>query len=301
MNDRIRELDVFLRVTEETSFSAAARSLDCDPSTISKLIQRLEDRLRVRLFHRTSRVLKLTREGTQFLEGAHRVLEALEEAENGLQQAKAQVGGVLRFNSTLLIAQHQLSPVIPEFLDRHPGMRVEFILTASPIDLFENHIDVSIRSGEIPDSSLVARRIATTRWILCASPKYLEKVGTPVSIDDLQHHNCMNFLPGSVRSTWELQDGNEPVSLSVSGNIGSNSAELLRAYAVAGVGIVSLSDVHVAADLAAGRLVPVLEKFQLAVEEPIYVVYPSKRNLSPRVRAFLDFLNEKFDARRIST
>ncbi|WP_218508256.1 LysR family transcriptional regulator [Variovorax sp. dw_308] len=296
MNDRIRELDVFLRVTEETSFSAAARSLDCDPSTVSKLIQRLEDRLRVRLFHRTSRVLKLTREGEQFLEGAHRVLDALEEAENGLQNTKAQASGVLRFNSTLLLAQHQLSPVIPEFLERHPGMRVEFILTASPIDLFENHIDVAIRSGEIPDSSLVARRISTTRWTLCASPSYLAKAGIPTSLEDLQHHNCMNFLPGSVRSTWTLHDGSEPVSLSVTGNIGSNSAELLRAYAVAGVGIVSLSHVHVGADLAAGRLVPVLEKFQMASDEPIYVVYPSKRNLSPRVRAFLDFLNEKFEA-----
>lgn len=296
MNDRIRELDVFLRVTEETSFSAAARSLDCNPSTVSKLIQRLEDRLRVRLFHRTSRVLKLTREGEQFLEGAHRVLDALEEAENGLQNTKTQASGVLRFNSSLLLAQHQLSPFIPEFLERHPHMRVEFVLTASPIDLFENHIDLSFQNGDIPDSSLVARRIATTRWTLCASPKYLSKAGIPMTLQDLQQHNCMNFLAGSVRSTWALQDGSEPVALNVNGNIGSNSAELLRAYAIAGVGIVRLSDVHVAADLAAGRLIRVLEKFQVASEEPIYVVYPSKRNLSPRVRAFLDFLNEKFEA-----
>jgi len=296
MNDRIRELDVFLRVTEETSFSAAARSLDCDPSTVSKLIQRLEDRLHVRLFHRTSRVLKLTREGQQFLEGAHRVIDALEEAENGLTQDHATASGVLRINSPLLIAKHQLSPLLPEFLAKHPGMRVEFILTASPIDLFENQIDISFQSGNIPDSSMVARRIATTRWTLCAAPKYLARAGVPTRIEDLRTHNCLNFLAGSFRSTWPLHVRGDAIAMEVRGNVGTNSAELLHTFALEGLGIVRLSELLVGADLAAGRLVRVLEAFQHEAEEPLFVVYPSKRNLSLRVRAFLDFLNDKYKA-----
>lgn len=296
MNDRIRELDVFLRVTEETSFSAAARSLDCNPSTVSKLIQRMEDRLGVRLFHRTSRVLKLTREGERFLEGAHRVIDALEEAESGLGQSRLEASGVLRINCPLLLAQYQISPLMPEFLERHPKMRVEFVLTAAPIDMFENQVDVSFQSGSIPDSSLVARRIATTRWSMCAAPKYLARAGIPLTLEDLSQHNCLNFLAGSFRSGWPLRNGDEHITLDVKGNIGSNSAELLRTFAVNGLGIVRLSDIHIGPDIESGRLVRVLEGLQVDAEEPLYVVYASKRNQSLRVRAFLDFINEKFRA-----
>jgi DNA-binding transcriptional LysR family regulator len=296
MNDRIRELDVFLRVTEETSFSAAARSLDCNPSTVSKLIQRMEDRLGVRLFHRTSRVLKLTREGERFLEGAHRVIDALEEAESGLGQSRQEASGVLRINCSLLLAHYQISPLMPEFLERHPKMRVEFVLTAAPIDLFENQIDVSFQSGSIPDSSLVARRIASTRWSVCAAPKYLARAGIPLTLEDLSQHNCLNFLPGSFRSSWPLRNGDDPITLDVKGNIGSNSAELLRVFAVNALGIVRLSDIHIGPDIRSGRLVRVLEGLQDDAEEPLYVVYGSKRNQSLRVRAFLDLVNEKFGA-----
>lgn len=293
MNDRIRELDVFLRVTEESSFSAAARSLDCNPSTVSKVIQRLEDRLRVRLFHRTSRVLKLTREGERFLEGAHRVVDALEEAENAVGESRSDATGVLRINCPLLLAQYQLSPLIPEFLTRYRGMRVEFVLTTSPLDMFENQIDLSFQSGTIPDSSLVAKRVATTRWMMCASPSYLATAGIPKSLEDLAHLNCLNFLSGSFRSTWPVRNGSETLALDVKGNVGSNSAELLRSFALAGLGIVRLSEMHVWPDITSGRLVPVLPQFQVDAEEPLFVVYPSKRNLSLRVRTFLDLLEER--------
>jgi DNA-binding transcriptional LysR family regulator len=293
MNDRIRELDVFLRVTEESSFSAAARSLDCNPSTVSKVIQRLEDRLHVRLFHRTSRVLKLTREGERFLEGAHRVVDALEEAENAVGESRSDATGVLRINCPLLLAQYKLSPLIPEFLARHRGMRVEFVLTASPLDMFEHQIDLSFQSGTIPDSSLVAKRVATTRWMMCASPSYLATASMPKSPEDLAQHNCLNFLAGSFRSAWPVRNGSESLSLDVKGNVGSNSAELLRSFAIAGLGIVRLSEMHVGPDLTSGRLIPVLSQFQSDVEEPLFVVYPSKRNLSLRVRIFLEFLDER--------
>lgn len=296
MNDRIRELDVFLRVSEEASFSAAARSLDCNPSTISKLIMRMENRLGVRLFHRTSRALKLTQEGERFLEGAQRVIDALEDAENTVGQGKVEASGALRINCTLSFALYQLVPLIPEFSRRNPRLLLEFHLTAQPVDLFENQIDIAIQSGHIPDSSLIARRIATSRWIICASPAYLDRAGVPGSIDDLQSHACLNFLAGSYRSTWPVLDGEARRELEVRGTVATNSGDLLRSLALMGMGIARLAEFHVAADLAAGRLIPVLPEHADDLAEPIFAIYASKRHLSPRVKVLLDFLDEKFGA-----
>ncbi|MDR3453397.1 MAG: LysR substrate-binding domain-containing protein [Rhodoferax sp.] len=293
MNDRIHELDVFLRVTEAVSFSAAARSLDCNPSTVSKVIQRLEDRLGARLFDRTSRTMHLTQEGERFLEAARRVVEAIEDAEHVLGERGAELGGLLRINSTLAFAQFHLAPWVAEFVERHPKLRLEFMLTAAPVDLFEHQIDISLRSGYIPDSSLVARRIATSRWFICASPAYLARAGTPREPVDLERHQCLNFLPGSYRSSWPLQGGAGKAGLQLRGSVDSNSSELLRLLACQGLGIVRLSEFVVGHDLATGALVPVLADLQDGAEEPVFAVYASKRNISPRLKAFLDFLEEK--------
>lgn len=298
MNDRIRELDVFLRVTEESSFSAAARSLDCDPSTVSKLIQRLENRLCVRLFQRTSRALRLTPEGTRFLDAAQRVVDALEDAESVAGQGAAQASGVLRINSALGFAQYHVAPILGEFLARHPNLRVEFVLTAAPVDLIEQQIDVSLRSGYIPDSSLVAKRIASVRWIVCAAPAYLARAGTPKTLDDLQRHNCLNFLPGSFRSTWPMRADGHDTGVDVKGNVGSNSPDLLRVLALRGLGIVRLSEFLIGHDIAAGALVPVLPALQADAEEPVFAVFASRRNLSTRVKLFLDFVDEKLAGQR---
>jgi len=289
-NDRIRELDIFMRVAGERSFSAAARVLDCDPSTVSKLIQRMETRLGVRLFHRTSRMLHLTQEGESYLEGAQRVLEALEEAEEGVARRLAEVEGVLRVNSTLLIAQSRLLPIMGELTRRHPKLQLDLILTAAPLDLFEHQIDLSLRSGHVPDSSLVARRIAGTRWLLCAAPAYLAQAGEPRSPGELAEHNCLNFLPGSYRSNWLLKVDGKVADVPVQGSIRANSAEALRTLVLQGLGIARLPEPTVRDDLLAGSLVPVLPQHQVDTEEPVYVVYPSKRHLSPRVSAVLDIL-----------
>lgn len=298
MNDQIREFNVFLRVTEEASFSAAARSLDCNPSTVSKLIQRLENRLNVRLFNRTSRALRLTQDGERFLEAVQRVVEAVEEAENLVGRSVVEVSGVLRINSALAFAQYHLAPILDEFLRLHPKLRIELLLTTTPMDMVEHQIDVSLRSGYIPDSSLVAKRIASSRWVICASPKYLERVGTPTSIEELQRHNCLNFLPGSYRSSWPMRHGNKTVNHDFKGNIGTNSAELIRLFARNGLGIARLSEFLVGDDLVNGQLVSILEDLQVDVEEPVFAVYASRRNVSPRVKAILDFLDEKLVGRR---
>lgn len=292
MNDRIRELAIFLRVSEEASFSAAARSLDFDPSTVSKVIQRLENRLGVRLFHRTSRVLLLTQEGQQFLAAAQKVMSALEEAEASISLAVTEATGVLRLSSTPAFARHYLAPRMADFLKVNPALRVEFLLTATPPDLFEQQIDISFQSGNIPDSTLVARRICSARWQICASPAYLERAGTPQTPADLARHQCLNFLPGSYRSRWPTQEKNHIESTEPKALVAANNGDMLCALAVQGLGLVRLADYHVADPLAMGQLVSVLDEYQLE-REPIYAVFASKRHLSTRVRAYLDFISEQ--------
>jgi len=287
MNDRIRELGFFLRVSEEASFSAAARSLDLDPSTISKVIQRLENRLGVRLFHRTSRVLQLTQEGEQFLAAAQKVMQALEEAEAAVGTATTEATGVLRISSTAAFARRRLAPLIPGFLAAHPQLRVEIIVAATPPDLFEQQIDISFQGGNIPDSTLVARRIATTRWHLCASPAYLARAGEPRTPEDLHGHRCLNFLPGSFRSRWPLRTPQDTVTVEPRALAAANNGDVLCTLAMHDMGIARLADYHIDAELASGRLVVVLPQFELE-REPIYAVFASKRHLSPRVRVFLE-------------
>ncbi|MBU2286695.1 MAG: LysR family transcriptional regulator, partial [Gammaproteobacteria bacterium] len=232
MYDNIRELAFFLRVSEEASFSAAARSLDLDPSTISKVVQRLENRLGVRLFHRTSRALRLTQEGERFLASAQKVMQALEEAEESLSPSLNEVGGVLRIACTPALARLWLAPLMPAFCEAHPKLRLEFIQSATPPDMFEQQIDLSFQSGSIPDSSLVARRVGTVRWRVYAAPSYLERHGVPRTPADLAGHRCLNFLPGSYRSNWHLKEGHTLHTLAPVGAVSANGGDLLCALAV---------------------------------------------------------------------
>lgn len=295
MNDRIRELAFFLRVSEEASFSAAARSLDLDPSTISKVIQRLENRLGVRLFHRTSRVLQLTQEGEQFLAAAQKVMLALEEAEESIGTAATEATGVLRVSSTPAFARRRLAPLMSDFLQANPALRVEFVLAATPPDIFEQQIDVSFQSGNIPDSTLVARRITVARWRLCAAPAYLRSAGTPRTPADLAQHRCLNFLPGSYRSRWPMQQDGKIETIEPKALLAANNGDMLCALAVAGLGLARLADYHIATELQTGQLVTLLDAYELD-REPIYAVYASKRHLSGRVRVFLDFVGQRMAA-----
>jgi DNA-binding transcriptional LysR family regulator len=306
MNDRIRELAFFLRVSEVESFSAAARSLDLDPSTISKVIQRLENRLGVRLFHRTSRVLQLTQEGEQFLAAAQKVMAALEEAEAAVSPTATEATGVLRVSATAAFARRRLAPLLPEFLRAHPQVRVEIVVAATPPDLFEQQIDISFQSGNIPDSTLVARRVTTARWHLCASPAYLAQAGTPRTPEDLSGHRCLNFLPGSFRSRWPFKASAAAAGTGAAADAivthepkaraAANNGDMLCTLAMAGLGLARLADYHIDAELEAGRLVTVLDKHALD-REPIYAVFASKRHLSARVRAFLDHAQQQLGER----
>lgn len=298
--DRFREFETFVSVVEAGSFSAASRKLGCTPSAVSKLIERMENRLGVRLLQRTSRSLSLTQEGRTFHRSAVRVLETINEAESTLSEVNTPATGLLRVHTTLNFAQTQLAPVLPEFLACHPLLRIEFVLNSEPIDLVNADIDLSLQVGPVTNPSLIARRIATTRWLLCAAPEYLRTAGTPVVPEDLLKHNCLNFLPQTYRSVWPLrtisdeQDkGAGPTRYEAVGNVASNSDNFLRVLACQGMGIARLAAFHIAQDLRDRRLTLVLDECLPEQHEPVFAVYQSRRNLSSRVKVFLTFLEEK--------
>ena len=289
--ENIRELPFFLCVSEKASFSAAARTLNLDPSTISKVIQRLENKLGVRLFHRTSRVLQLTQEGERFLAAAQKIMSALQEAEEALMPQSDEVCGVLRIGCTTAYGRRVLAPLLPGFARKHPGLRVEFVLEPVCSDLLEKQIDLAFQLGPIPDSTLVARRISQARWHICGAPAYLQRAGVPRTPEDLQRHTCLNFLQGSYRSEWRFSSGRPAIPVTPEALVAANDGELLCALAVAGMGLVRLADYHTHEAFRSGELVPVLQDYEDEAE-PIYAVYASRKHLSARIRAFLEHVEE---------
>ncbi|WP_043286142.1 LysR family transcriptional regulator [Paraburkholderia oxyphila] len=298
--DRFREFETFVCVVDCGSFSAASRKLDCTPSAVSKLIDRMENRLGVRLLHRTSRTLALTQDGRNFHQAAIRALEAITEAEASLLHTDAPISGLLRVHTTLNFAQQQLASLLPEFLEKHPQLRLEFILHSDAVDLIAADIDLSLQVGPVTNPSLVARRIATTRWLLCASPGYLRRAGVPQTPGDLAGHNCLNFLPQTYRSVWPMCTPNEHgmrtstiTRFELGGSVASNSDNFLRVLACQGMGIARLAAFHIAPDLRAGTLRTVLADWLPEDREPVFAVFQSRRNLNLRVKVFVKFLEER--------
>jgi len=292
--DRTAEMTAFVRAVETGGFSAAARDLGLTPSALSKLVGRLEDRLGVRLLHRTTRRLQLTAEGETFFNRARPILTALDEAEAEVAAAGAQPRGLLRLNCGSAFGRHQLTPAIPRFLERYPEIELDLTIDdLAPVPTDERY-DLTIRIGALDESSAVARRICNLERVICAAPAYLERHGTPRTPDDLQRHNCLwiTSLPALRRWPFDTDDGIRVVH--ISGNIVANNAETVLQLAVAGVGITRLTDVIVGDALRRGALVPVLAEWHHVEPVPLYATYPSGRHLAPKVRAMMDFLVEQF-------
>lgn len=299
MSLQLSELEVFVAAVDTGSFSAAGRRLDLSPSAVSKLVSRLEDRLNVRLFHRAPRMLTLTEAGRVLYDEGQDIFAALRSAENAVMACSGDVSGVLRVHSMVTFAKYQLAPIIGDFLARHPKLRVEFHLTNEPVDFIEHQIDVSIQGGPLPDSSLVARRLLDSAWIICASPAYLARHGTPATPDELAQHNCLNFSQRTHWNAWpfaEHAQAGAARTIAAKGNVGANQGDMLLQLARHGLGLVRLAEFHVGEDLRTGRLVPVLAEYQPPGREPLFLVYESRKHLSPRVQAFLAFMGERFPA-----
>lgn len=282
-----KDLATFVRVAEEGDFSAAARSLGLTPSGVSKTIARLEDGLGRRLLQRSSRAMRLTPEGENFLEAARRVLGAVEEAK---AIGSAIPAGTLRIRCVPTFARYQLAPIIPAFRRLYPRLRIAFVLSNERTASLDDQADVAIASGDLPNSSLIARRIASSRWVICASPAYLAERGSPASPADLGRHECLNFSMQTKWNSWSSVVGTP----NAEGGIVANQGDMLLALARAGAGIVRLAEFHISEDLRSGRLVHLFPDEQDQTEEPIYVLYQERRNLSPRIRAFVDFVERAF-------
>ncbi|SPA55532.1 LysR family transcriptional regulator [Cupriavidus taiwanensis] len=293
--DRIGDIGLFLRVLDLGSISAAARSLDLSVAVASQRLQRLERELGVRLLHRTTRRLHATPEGAVLAEQGRALVDDLEALGASLRQAGTGITGTLRVTTSSSFGRLYVSPLLPEFLARHPGVSLSVNLSDHVLDLVSAGFDLAIRIGALDDSALVARRLANNRRLLCASPDYLRRRGTPRTPQDLARHDCLLLVGSQGRQdVWRLGDGaGGEIAVRVRGRIEANTGELLSDAALAGFGIALHSAWHVCAALQAGRLVQVLPDYPVA-DTGIYAVMPQRRLVPPRVRAFVDFLAERF-------
>lgn len=290
---RLDEMEVFAEVVEAGGFTAAARRLSLSKSAVSKQVTRLEDRLGVRLLNRTTRRLSLTEAGATFHAACRRVLEEAETAERAVSNLSTAPRGVLKLNAPMSFGFLHLSGAIPAFHARFPQIAIEAVMNDRFVDLIDEGYDVALRIGDLRDSSLVARRIAPCRNVLCASPAYLDRRGRPQRADDLARHDCLLYANTANPREWTLLGPRGRDSVTVAGPLTANNGDLLCAAALGGMGIAKLPTFIVGPCLRDGRLEVVLPDHPVP-EQGIHAVYPHSRNLSLKVRVFVDFLAERF-------
>lgn len=271
--NRSGEMEVFVRVVEQGGFAPAARRLGLTPSAVSRLVARLESRLGARLFGRSTRRLQLTAEGCAFHERAVRILAEIDLAERAAA-AGARPAGRIRFNTSASYLAHVLAPVLPAFCDRHPDITLDIVQTDAVIDLLAERTDVVVRAGPLQSSSLVARGLGDTVRVVVAAPAYLERHGTPQSVTALEQHRRLGLGYARAEHGWPFvgEDG-APVVLPAAGPAQASDGEGLRRLALAGLGIARLAAFTVRADIAAGRLVPLLESFNPGDREAFHAVH----------------------------
>ena len=290
----LEEVAAFLRVAEAGSFTAASRRLGLPKSTVSRRVARLEEKLGVQLLHRTTRSLALTEAGNVFHERAARALAGLEEATLAVRETQETPRGHLRVTAPYDLAE-ALGPLVVAFVGRHPAVTVELLLTDERLDLVAENIDLALRGASaMPDSSLVARRVATLKFQLLASPTYLRKHGRPKTPAELGEHALLMMKTSSGRTKLRLQAADGEVEVAVRTAIAANDFAVLRAAALAGAGIALLPDAQSAGQVRAGKLVRVLPDYAMG-EGGLFVVHPASRLLPAKARAFQEFLLEHIE------
>lgn len=299
--NRSGEMEVFAEVVACGTFSQAARRLDMTPSAVSKLIARLEQRLGARLLLRSTRRLELTAEGERFHVESLRILEQIDNAERDVANA-ACPSGIIHINSNLPFGLHCLAPLVPAFLEAYPQITLNIELTDTVVDLLERRADVAIRSGPLKASRLVQRHLGRSRLLTVAAPEYLARRGTPRTPQELLEHNRLGFGFHRHSQAWVYQgaDG-QRVEVEPQGNLLLQDGESMRQLTLGGAGIARLANFHVGADIAAGRLVPLLEDFDSGEQDILHAVFIGHgRQLPQRVRVFIDFLIERLDVQYFS-
>lgn len=294
MFESLPAMAVFVNVVESGSFSGAARTLNLSKSAVSKTVSRLEESLGTRLLNRTTRKLSLTEAGRAYYEGCRRMLNEAEAASQAVYRLNDAPRGTLRVNLPMSFGILQVAPLLPAFLERYPEINLDAAFEDRVVDLVEEGYDLAIRIGVLADSSLIARRLAPNRRILCAAPAYLERCGAPQSPESLAAHSCLLYSYQASGDTWQLNGPEGERSVRVNGRVRLNNGEAIRCAAVAGLGIAYLPTFIAGADLQAGRLVAVLPEWIDGGLGAVHAVYPAGRHLSPKVRVFIDYLASCF-------
>lgn len=288
------QMVLFAKVVENGSFSAAARSMGQTPSAVSKQIGRLENRLGVRLLNRARQGITLTDEGRAFYERCAEVAANISEAEAMVVSMTAHPQGEFRVAATVAFAKAHLLPILPAFLERNPDLRLSLEVTDRSVDIVEERIDVAIRfSEQIDDPDVVARKLAPNRRVICAAPAYLERFGTPETPEDLSRHNCLRLSTVARWNDWHFGDPETKRTVRLDGNFEANSADAIYHATLAGLGVARLSTYLVGGDICAGRLVRLLPDY-VDESSDIVAIYADRRNLAPKIRAFVDYLVDWF-------
>lgn len=284
----------FVTLAKKGSLSAAAREFDITPPAATKRLAQMEQRLGVRLLNRTTRSLSLTPEGEVYLARAGAILAAVRDMDESVAGSRGAPRGLLRINATLGFGRTTIAPLISLFARRYPDLEVQLQLTDRPINLVEEAFDLGIRFGELPDTRLSARRIMSNRRFLCASPAYLAQHGRPRAPADLAAHRCiLHRQNDESHGIWRLTRNRRTDTVKVGGSLSSNDGDVVLGWALDGHGILARSEWDLAKYLETGRLQVVLPEYKLPAAD-LFVYYPSREHQAARVRAFIDFLAERF-------
>lgn len=293
MADSIQEMAIFARVVSAGSLSAAARELGLSPALVSRRLAALESRLGARLINRTTRSLHLTDDGATYYEACARVLADIEEADATVSAGRVEPRGTLRVALPASFGHQHIAPLIPRFAERYPQIQLALSLSDRTVNLIEEGFDLAVRIAHLEDSSLTARKLAPNRRVVCASPGYLARHGTPRTPDELARHNCLTTTDFAMNWDYKGPDG-KPGSVRVTGRYSCDNWEVLREWALAGLGIALKSTWDVHRLLVDGSLVEVCTGYTFHSDVAIYAVYPSRRFLPAKTRVFIEFLAESF-------
>jgi len=293
--DRFENMATFIRVVEAGSISGAADRLGVAKSAVSRRLKELEEHLGVELFHRTTRRMNLTDTGRAFYHQSVRILEDVLEAELATSQAHGTLKGSLKVALPSTFGIMHMGPAINEFLQAHPQIEFDLDFNDREVDLIQEGFDLAIRIANLPDSSLIARHLAPIHTVICASPSYLERMGTPQTPDELKEHQCLAYSLLRDFEYWHLTDTNgKEIKTKIQPYIKASTGEFLKDAAVEGMGIILVPSFIAYKEIERGALVPILKEYNLP-QIDAYAIYPQTRHLSRRVRAFVDFLVKRFD------
>ena len=293
--DKLQGMEVFVRVVEDGSLSAAADRLGLSAPMVGKHIRALESRLGASVLTRTTRRQRLTEVGRSYYERCKVILEEVRLAESSAQAMRAAPRGRLRISAPVSFGTHCLAPALVDYLAAYPEVSAELVLSDRRVDLVEEEFDVAVRIGPLADSSLVARPLAPYAMLICAAPAYLARAGTPATLADLARHQCLDFTHWRHRGGWRLGHGEMAAPAAAASRFECNHGPALRMAALAGFGLVMQPRVLLAGDVAAGRLVSVLED-ALPPPMPVNLIYPPDRQQLPKLRTFIDFAVQRFSA-----